>query len=109
MTTQKQTKALAAEQIRQGDVLLVRVGDAGKIAPSIEPVVIAHGEVTGHKHQFQADSRVSYLGREAGLHVGADSALKHEEHSAPTVPPGIYDLPAQTEWSDDLEPRVVAD
>lgn len=99
-------------QIRQGDVLLVRVSDSPEIEPTKAPVVIAHGEVTGHKHQFMAESRVSYLGRETGLErfgVGAATDLLHEEHSAQTVPAGLYERPLQMEWSDDLEPRVVAD
>jgi hypothetical protein len=109
VTNVKKTQVLDAAQIRQGDVLIVRVGDCADVAPATEPVILAHGEVTGHKHQFMAESRVSYLGREAGLKIGAPSALNHEEHSAPVVPAGIYDMPVQTEWNDDLEPRVVAD
>lgn len=104
--------SLNKAQIRQGDVLLVRVGDAAEVPPAKTAVVIAHGEVTGHKHQFMAESRVSYLGRDTGLErfgIGAATDLLHEEHSAPTVPAGLYERPLQTEWSDDLEPRVVAD
>jgi hypothetical protein len=96
-------------QIRQGDVLLVRVGDACDVPAAKEPVILAHGEVTGHKHQFMAESRASYLGREAGLKIGAPTKLLHEEHSAPTVLPGIYDVPVQTEWTDANEPIAVAD
>lgn len=103
---------LDPQQIRQGDVLLVRVGDYEQTDPAPAAVIIAHGQVTGHKHQFMAESRVSYLGRESGLErfgVGAPSALLHEEHTPPTVPMGLYDRPIQAEWSDDLEPRAVAD
>ena len=96
--------------IRQGDVMLVRTAECTESVDATEqPVVLALGEVTGHKHQFMADSRVSYLGRDSVLRIGEPSALRHEEHSAPTVPPGLYDLPVQVEWTDALEPRVVAD
>jgi len=98
-------------QIRQGDVLLVHVGVAPE-AKSEGAVVIAYGEVTGHRHQFMADAKVSYLGREAGLDrygVPAEARLLHEEHTAPAVPAGLYERPLQVEWTDEQEPRVVAD
>lgn len=108
--TKKQLKELNSGQIRQGDVLVVRIGECADEVVSAEvPVVLAHGEVTGHKHQFMADSRVSYLGREAGLKVAEPTQLLHEEHSPAVVIPGIYDMPAQCEWTDDLEPRRVED
>ena len=104
-------KKLNDSQIRQGDVLLVRVADAPE-AKSDGAVVIAYGEVTGHKHQFMAESRASYLGNTTGLErygVPASAKLMHEEHTAPVVPAGLYERPVQVEWTDDLEPRVVAD
>jgi hypothetical protein len=94
-------------QIRQGDVLLVRTGDTGEVAPAAKPITLKEGEVTGHKHQFMAESRVSFL--DAALAVGAPALLRHEEHSPAQVTPGLYDLPLQVEWTDDLEPRAVAD
>lgn len=105
-------KKLNEGQVRQGDVLLVRIGEAAEVSAAAQPLVLREGEATGHKHQFMAESRVSFLGREPGrkqLAVGAPSALRHEEHSPTTVLPGIYDLPHQVEWTDANEPRVVAD
>jgi hypothetical protein len=104
-------KKLDADQIRQGDVLIVRVGDAPR-SKSEGRVVIAYGEVTGHSHQFMAEAKVSYLGREAGLDrygVPATAKLLHEEHTAPAVPAGLYERPVQVEWQDSMEPRIVAD
>jgi hypothetical protein len=104
-------KKLDSSQIRQGDVLIVRVDDAPK-AKSEGAVVIAYGEVTGHKHQFMAESKVSYLGNTTGLErygVPAEAKLLHEEHTAPVVPAGLYERPVQVEWTDAMEPRVVAD
>ena len=100
---------LNADIIRQGDVLLVRAADCAEhIAPAIEPVVLALGEVTGHKHQFLARSRAGIMD-EGLLAVSETTALRHEEHSPAAVPAGVYDLPVQVEWTDALEPRVVAD
>lgn len=95
-------------QIRQGDILLVRTGEAAKVSPAERRVVLKEGEMTGHAHAFMAESRVSYLGN-TQLAVGAPAALKHEEHSTATVPAGLYDLPRQVEWDDSNEPRTVAD
>lgn len=95
-------------QIRQGDVLLVRTGDAGEVSPAERRVVLKEGEVTGHAHAFMAESRVSYLGN-THLAVGAPEALKHEEHSTATVPAGLYDVPVQVEFTDEMDVRPVAD
>lgn len=96
--------------IRQGDVLLVQVNTAPKVKPSATAVVLRHGEATGHSHQFMAESRVSFLGRDgAQVKVGAVAKLLHEEHAPATVLPGIYDMPTQVEWTDANEPRVVQD
>jgi hypothetical protein len=103
------TTKLDVNQLRQGDVLLVRTGDAETVDPAQVPVVLREGEVTGHKHQFQAESRVSFLGRNDAVAVGAVAKLLHEEHSPAEVLPGIYDLPLQVEHTDADEPRVVAD
>ena len=98
------------DQLRQGDVMVVRVGDAKKVAPAKTSVIVREGEATGHKHQFMAESRVSFLGRNCEqLAVGAPASLHHEEHSPTTLVPGIYDLPVQVEHTDEDEPRVVAD
>lgn len=108
----KETQVLDPNIIRQGDVCLVRVGDVTEeeIPPSKTDVILKYGEVTFHKHRFMAESRVSFLGRNAEqLAVGAPSALRHEEHAPATVPPGLYDLPDQVEHTDEDEPRVVAD
>ena len=101
-------------QIRQGDVLLVAskaVEGTPEPAASDGSVVLAHGEVTGHRHRFERASEAQALtgALVRGLIVKSAAALLHEEHSAPTVAPGHYDLPRQTEWSDDNEPRQVAD
>ena len=103
---------LDKNQLRQGDCLLVRVGDAPneKVPHACGPLVLKEGEVTGHKHQFQ-DAAGLYRGGSGGaqLLVTRERALTHEEHSTAKVPPGLYDLPDQVEHTDDMEPRIVSD
>jgi hypothetical protein len=43
------------------------------------------------------------------LEVRQKSTMRHEEHSAPTIPPGIYHAPIQVEANSDNMIRRVAD
>jgi hypothetical protein len=94
--------------LRQGDVLCVRRGDAPEQKPAKKAVVLAEGEITGHRHQFMARSRAGVVD-EGLLAVSETAWLQHEEHSRVIVPPGLYDLPAQVEHTDSDEPMQVAD
>jgi xanthine dehydrogenase molybdopterin-binding subunit B len=100
---------------RQGDVLLRRIAqlpaDATRVDTQGQNVVLALGEATGHKHQFQFSDAEIY--RTAGgaqlVHVLRDGApLLHEEHSAAEMPQGFYERIEQVEYSP-AELRAVAD
>ena len=99
--------------IRQGDVLLVRRDKprgAGLLPRENGSVVLAHGEVTGHKHQLRGP-QVAYFrdsGNEYITITGAPESLVHEEHSAIPLPPGDFELGQQVEYSP-AELRNVAD
>ena len=43
------------------------------------------------------------------LEVRQPTQLRHEEHTAPTIPPGIYHCPVQVEAGPDNMARIVAD
>lgn len=118
MTTRKSKTGaeLDAGQLRQGDVLLVRtdktVSDCKEVTADSKRLVLRHGEATGHAHAFYEPEQVSLhetSKKQRHLTVVETSLLKHEEHTHAKVGPGTYDLPLQTEWTDDNEPRVVAD
>lgn len=99
---------------RQGDVLLLAVATLPADAQEqvVEGrIVLKHGEVTGHAHAFYAQPVRLYQTpkKERFLRVVETSYLKHEEHTTVEVPPGLYKLPEQVEWTDQDEPRVVAD
>ena len=98
--------------IRQGDVCLVQVKKlpegCTEIAPENGRIVLMHGEVTGHAHAIAdwgsagkiASDAIGLAGRRARLlrapdgsrflEVGKPVSLKHEEHTAHQIPPGIY-------------------
>jgi len=102
--------------IRQGDVLLVpvsKVPDGLTVAPEGDEIVLAEGEVTGHRHVFNRrmdEAKIeSLLGR--GLHVlrvGEGGAkLRHGspgggyrdgDHAPVDVPPGTYKVVRQQEY-----------
>ena len=111
--------------IRQGDVLLTPVAalpaDCTEVPNDRGRIVLAYGEVTGHAHAI-ADHRVSAAqaaemadaaiarartkarlmvapSGERYLEVRETVNLTHEEHTAHVIPPGIYKLPVQVEYS----------
>jgi hypothetical protein len=110
----------------QGDVLFERVEDVAEVsgeAVARDPdgaVVVARGEVTGHRHAFYGSPHVAMF-RDDGLarempketylgHVkigsgGAD--LLHEEHGPVSLPEGTYRVRQQRRFM--LDPGSDAD
>ena len=82
---------------QQGDVLL-KVADtlpegAVKVAPKPRGVVVAEGEVTGHAHVLDPGIVTEYeFGGLRFLNVAKQTELRHEEHAAVTVAPGLYEI-----------------
>lgn len=110
-----------------------------EILPDGNRIVLAHGEVTGHAHAIydhaadadpvarHIDNRTeateiadtALAGAKARLwqtpngarflEVSVSVTLRHEEHTAHTVPPGIYKLPRQVEYTPQRSLRRVTD
>jgi len=109
----------------QGDIILERVADAlPKTLIPVDPdgaVVLARGEVTGHRHAFYGSGVTMFrddgLARDmpAELYVGhiniakGGADLKHEEHATIALDPGTYRVRRQREWTAADQIRVVAD
>lgn len=103
---------------RQGDVLIFKAAkDAVTAEHKAVPleggaVVLAHGEVTGHKHQIH-DPGVCLLSREGisdrVMTVLNFANLVHEEHSTIEIPAGTYTVRIQREYSETEFGRQVAD
>ena len=83
--------------VRQGDVLLFKVGALPKGAKPVKvkgDVILALGEVTGHAHRIvqgeKPSARIFDFGAERYLEIVERVALTHEEHSAIFLEAGIY-------------------
>lgn len=90
-------------QIRQGDLLFVRVEDI-PINEKKNNYVLAEGEVTGHLHQFKEVDwpNVNVFVDKRGeifLEVKKESTLVHEEHGPQIFPPGNWKLIRQQEMT----------
>lgn len=122
------------QQIRQGDVQLQPVAKLPKGCTEVKPdgnrIVLAYGEQTGHCHQVTdhvdraqradeiAENAIARAQAKARLLVAPDGerylevsetvTLRHEEHTAHALAPGIYHLPKQMEYTP-AELRRVAD
>lgn len=101
---------------RQGDVLVVTVGELPLEAKAVERdargcVVLAEGELTGHSHHFAAPQVKQYKTPEGRFYFeieGEAAPLKHEEHTEISFGPGTYRSARQTEYEPG-ELRYVAD
>jgi len=105
---------------RQGDVLLTLVAALPAGAKDVTPedrIVLAHGEVTGHAHAIyepltkdspKGKARMWDAGAERFLQIVEATSLKHEEHAAVPLPPGLYKVTQQREYSPE-EIRNVTD
>ena len=95
---------------RHGDLIIIPIQTLPEHCTQQQHLVLAHGEVTGHKHQI-AEKDAAELYRLAGeffLKVTADTAtLVHEEHHAIPLPQGIYQVRHQREYSPEAIRRVV--
>jgi len=106
------------QMIRQGDVLLVRVAtvEDGRDVAENGRLVLAHGEVTGHAHTVVMDRPQTDTGKliesvhgRRYLCLSGPATLTHQEHGSIALAPGDYRVIRQMEWTDENEPRQVAD
>lgn len=102
--------------IRQGDVALVAIETLPADAveqprDQSERIVLAYGEVTGHAHALHEPgvTMLCAANQDVFLRVVEPSNLVHEEHERIAIPPGLYRVVRQREWSDANEQVQVAD
>lgn len=110
-------------QFRQGDVFLERVDALPKqemtLVTAEGRVILAYGEVTGHCHAIyptaegKLPAKLWDAGAERFLQVLESTTIRHEEHGAIPLEPGVYrvskfGIGTQREYSPE-EIRTVAD
>jgi hypothetical protein len=102
---------------RQGDVLLIAVDadlrDDGQqpVAREHGKIILAHGEATGHAHAIEESTAVLVEAPTTNvrhLRLVKPATLLHEEHREIEIPPGLYEVRRQREYSPS-EIRTVAD
>jgi hypothetical protein len=86
---------------RQGDVLIVQCKAVkGTEEQRQGDLILAHGEVTGHAHRIKSHAvRAWSADAERFIQVLETVALTHEEHSTVKIPPGMYQVVIQTEYT----------
>lgn len=104
------------EHIRQGDVLIRKIGDIPALAKEMErdehgAIVVAYGERTGHMHRFTEKRLCSFTTLDTNdveflLVGGSGATLRHElvsgtkaEHNPVDLPAGKYEVAAQVEYT----------
>ena len=97
-------------QIRQGDVLLRRIS---KLPNDLKEKnkILAYGEVTGHKHQFNSEQVLVFEDEQRNqfIDVKEKAELLHEEHKNVLVPKGKYEVFLQREYDLVVGIRSVTD
>lgn len=100
---------------RQGDVIITKVNAVPNGLTDVpregRRIILAHGELTGHAHAIADDHailRQTATGQMFLEILNSAASLRHEEHSTVTLPPGLYRVARQVEYSP-AALRAVAD
>jgi hypothetical protein len=100
------------KQIRQGDVLFVRVDRVPQGAKLEDTKTVAYGEVTGHHHTMveldtKSKAEVYTLEDQMFAKVLGDVVITHQEHDHLPVAEGIYEIRIQQEYTPEDIRRVL--
>ena len=99
-------------QVRQGDVLIdpTTIPAGAKRIHSQQAIVLAYGEVTGHKHQIVDIERVALyeLGDRKFLVIDGEAVeVRHEEHGAVPITKKDNEVIIQEEYRYGASSRVI--
>jgi hypothetical protein len=97
------------KQYRQGDVFIEQIAELPKdLKPQTGKIVLAYGETTGHAHVIEDECAESFVDVDGNLFISTEEpvTVKHEEHSDIALPPGIYKITHQREYTPEEVRRV---
>ena len=79
---------------QQGDILLRRIDSVPPRAKELRqhPIVLAEGEVTGHKHCILDEVRALVDGDAMFVIADKQFTVTHDEHKPITLEPGIWEV-----------------
>jgi len=100
LTKERTKMKIAKKTAQQGDVILRKLDclPKGKSKISKGRLVLAHGE-SGHSHVVEDDeAELIQIGERMLLKLGKQATVKHEEHQAITLEPGIWEIGRVTEF-----------
>lgn len=88
-------------RMRQGDVLLVKIGKLPDGVTILKDKTLAYGEVTGHSHRFTQPENIERyeLDGKLYLQVFQPTPLIHEEHQQQIILSGMYEQIQEREWN----------
>lgn len=95
-------------QIRQGDILLVRVNVLPKNLKKRNSNIILEGEATGHAHRLY-NGNVYEDGEQLYLQTIPTGYIDHEEHDKIELPAGSWKVIRQREYSEKDMTHLVID
>jgi hypothetical protein len=99
------------KQFRHGDVIIQQIERLPEEPELLPHLILAHGELTGHAHRVTPSKGGRlFWGRESMFLEISSDGLKvvHEEHASIDLPPGLYRVWRQREYSPE-EIRIVRD
>ena len=97
------------EMKRQGDILIIPRKTKPKGLKRKKDNIVAHGEVTGHKHVVRGDVELFEDANGTLWAVGTDEwSLHHDTHAPITELSGVFEIRRQREYFPDRI-RQVAD
>lgn len=101
----------AGKQFRHGDVIIQQVAALPEAPEPLPHLILAHGELTGHAHRVTPASGAKLYRSAQGVFLeihAVGQKLVHEEHASIELPPGVYRVWRQREYSPE-EIRIVRD
>lgn len=96
---------------RQGDIYIFKTNKIEQELQSAKKLVVAEGEVTGHKHLIESDNDF-YFTKENNdymVRILEPTPLKHEEHKTVVLEPADYRIVRQREYDSVQYQRQVSD